>query len=118
MTETGKSPVTRIVAGSARLASAAMDWQATPDAGFYLKPLFRDEETGESSLLMKMDPGAHAPVHSHDRFEEIFVLEGDFHDAEHEYDAGDYVARAVGAEHEAGSRGGAVVLIIYRNQGR
>lgn len=28
---------------------------------------------------------------------------------------GDYIARAIGAEHEAGSRQGGVVLIFYRN---
>lgn len=109
------APIGRILSGSVKLAAGAQDWQATPDAGFYMQPLFHDMATGETSFLMKMDPGAYAPPHSHERFEEILVLEGDFYDAEHSYGPGDYVVRAIGALHEAGSRQGGVVLIVYRN---
>lgn len=108
-------PIGRIQSGSVKLAADAQQWRVTADPGFYIKPLFHDENTGETSVLMKMDPGAYAPPHSHDRFEEILVLEGDFYDAEHSYRSGDYVARAIGAMHEAGSRRGGVVLIVYRN---
>lgn len=115
MPATTRPPIGRIQSGSVKLAAGAQDWQATPDAGFYMKSLFHDPATGETTFLMKMDPGAYAPPHSHERFEEILVLEGDFYDAEHSYGAGDYVARAIGAMHEAGSRQGGVVMIFYRN---
>lgn len=113
MTGIPQGPIGRILTGSVKLA-AAPDWQPTAAAGFYTRMLFQDEKTEETTLLMKMDPGAYAPPHAHDRFEEILVLEGDFYDAEHSYGPGDYVARAIGALHEAGSRGGGVVLILYR----
>lgn len=101
--------------GSLLIDLNSADWQPTSAKGFYIKPIFRDETTGESTLLMKMDPGAHAPNHSHQQLEEILVLEGDFYDREHRYVAGQYCIRAVGAEHETKSENGGVVLLIYRN---
>lgn len=87
----------------------------TSDKGFYTKVLFKDVRTGETSLPMKMDPDAYSPPHRHDRFEEILVLSGDFYDADHSYGPGDFVVRAIGAMHEAGSRSGGVVFVVYRN---
>lgn len=104
----------RVTSGSCLFDLNSVDWQATDTPGFYLKPIFRDGSTGESTSLMKMDPGAHSPSHSHDMLEEIFVIEGEFSDAEHEYKAGQYCIRAIGADHETISKTGGVVLLIYR----
>lgn len=109
------NPLDRLFGGSAKLDAALIEWTPTDTPGFYLKMLFHDAATGEETFLMKMDAGAFAPRHAHNLFEEIFVLEGDFFDAVHSYSAGQYCARAIGAEHEAGSRNGGIVLITYRS---
>jgi anti-sigma factor ChrR (cupin superfamily) len=114
MSESTATEFGRVTTGSYFFDLTAVDWQPSAAPGFYLKPIFRDEKTGESTLLMKMDPGAHSPSHSHDMLEEVLVLEGEFSDAEHECRAGQYCIRAIGAEHETMSKGGGVVLLIYR----
>lgn len=115
MTKAAATPIARIGVGSTMIDALAQPWASTETSGFYIKHLFRDETTGETTSLMKMDAGAFAPSHSHDRFEEIYVIEGDFYDAEQSYGPGDYIARAIGAAHEAGSRNGGTVLLIYRD---
>ena len=50
-------------------------------------------------------PGAE--LHAHDEVEQIYVVEGSFYDQEKTYGAGDYIVRAPGAMHTAGSEGGA-----------
>ncbi|SRR5260221_6940696 len=106
-------PITAPVSGSAYLASAQVEWQPTDTARFWIRPLYEDAAKGERTLLMKLDPGAYAPLHAHDEFEQFYVLEGSLYDQEQVMNAGDYVCRAVGAMHSAGSDKGAIVLLVY-----
>jgi len=62
---------------------------------------------------MKIDPGAASASHSHDDIEQIYVLEGTFYDQEGSYEAGNYLVRAAGTEHIAGSLEGCIVLLTY-----
>jgi anti-sigma factor ChrR (cupin superfamily) len=110
-----KGSTGRNFTGSLLIDLNSAEWEPTETKGFYTKRIFKDEQSGESTFLMKMDPGAHSPKHSHKQLEEIFVLQGDFYDEEHRYEAGQYCIRAIGAEHETRSENGGVVLLIYRN---
>ena len=102
------------VMGSIRYASASVDWQPTELKGFWMKPLFEDAERGEKTLLMKLDPGAWSPMHTHPgELEQIYVLEGSFYDQDATMGPGDYCCRAPDAAHEAGSKDGAIVLLVY-----
>ena len=91
------------------------EWQPTDAPGFLVKTIFEDGRTGESTMLMKIEPGAFFPDHAHEKLEEIFVLDGDFYDAEASYGPGQYCQRAIGAMHTAGSEHGCTVLVVYRN---
>ena len=62
---------------------------------------------------MRIEPGASAPLHSHEETEQIYVLEGRFSDGEMEYGPGDFIVRAPGAMHAAHSEEGALILIFY-----
>lgn len=106
-------PIAPPIGGSAYLDAAQMAWQPTDIERFWMKPLYEDSAKGEKTLLMKVDPGAFAPLHAHDEFEQFYVLEGSLYDQERVMKAGDYVCRAAGAMHTAGSEEGAVVLLIY-----
>jgi quercetin dioxygenase-like cupin family protein len=100
--------------GSARFSPASIDWEPSKEKGFWIKPLLEDAARGEKTLLMKVDPGAYSPMHSHpDELEQLFVLEGSFYDQDGTIRAGEYCCRAPGAPHEAGSEEGAIVLTIY-----
>ncbi len=100
--------------GTAFLDPGAADWQDTDAPGFRIKPIFTDSKTGESTALMQIAPGAYSPPHAHDQLEEIYVLDGDFHDDEYTYTKGQYCQRAIGAIHSAGSENGCTVLLVYR----
>lgn len=113
----GGAPSTGIagrVVGSVRYRSSSADWQPTDSKGFWIKPLFEDVEKGEKTLLMKVDPGAYAPMHAHPgELEQLYVLEGAFYDQDATLESGDYCCRAPGTAHESGSVNGAIVLLIY-----
>jgi anti-sigma factor ChrR (cupin superfamily) len=102
------------IVGSLRYQSEDAEWQPTEAAGFWIKPLFEDRERGEKTLLMKVDPGAWSPMHTHPgELEQIFVLEGSFYDQDATIGPGSFCCRAPDAAHEAGSKDGAIVLLVY-----
>ena len=108
-TSAGPAPVS----GSTLQNTATLDWQDSGSEGFLVKSLLEDPARGLRTWLMKVEPGAWSPPHAHAEIEQIYVLEGSFYDQETTYGPGDYVVRAAGAEHTAGSESGALVLLFY-----
>ena len=98
---------------SESLDTAALDWQDCGAVGFTVKPLLEDSDSGLRTWLMKVDAGAFSELHSHDEIEQIYVIEGSFYDQHKTYRAGDYIVRAPGAMHTAGSETGALVMLFY-----
>ena len=111
---TASVPLARPNQGSHRLDASALAWLPTDSPGFWVKPLLADAAGGARTELMRIDPGAYVGEHSHDQLEEIYVLSGEFSDAERTYRPGDYCVRAVGAAHIAGSKTGCTMLLVYR----
>mgnify|MGYP001028062266 CR=1 FL=1 len=105
--------VSRPESGSLVTRPAASDWEADGSWGFAYKLLFEDLQTGQSTLLMKVDAGAVASPHAHDKLEQVLVLEGEFYDEYRTYGPGDFIVRAPGAIHTGGSKSGALVLLVY-----
>lgn len=102
------------IIGSLRYQSNSAAWQPTEAPGFWIKPLFEDCARGEKTLLMKVDAGAWSPMHTHPgELEQIFVLEGSFYDQDAIMGPGSFCCRAPDAAHEAGSKDGALVLLVY-----
>ena len=93
--------------------SNKVGWQSRGTDGFLYKVLMEDASAGARTWLMKVEAGAFSKMHAHDDVEQIYVLEGTFYDQEKTYDAGEYIVRAPGVMHSAGSKGGAVVLLFY-----
>ena len=52
-----------------------MPWEATNFAGIRIKVLYSDD-SGITTALFKLDPGAVVPLHEHTALEQTFVLEG------------------------------------------
>ncbi len=107
-----KAAVSLPDAGTVAARTAEMEWQESAAKGFWMKPLL-DDGDGRRTFLSRIDAGAHAETHTHEDIEEIYVIEGSFYDQDREYEAGDFLVRAPGTEHSAGSRTGAVVLVSY-----
>jgi len=111
---TAPVPMARPEEGSHHLDANALAWRPTEAPGFWVKPLLADAASGARTELMRIDPGAYVGEHGHDELEEIYVLSGEFSDAERTYRAGDYCVRAVGAVHVASSKTGCTMLLVYR----
>ena len=113
-TRQGSTGLGRLPArGSSHLDTGQVEWQDCGADGFRIKPVLEDDAAGLRTWLMQVDAGAFSPPHAHDEVEQVYVLEGSFYDDERTYRAGEYVVRAAGAVHSAGSEDGALVLLVY-----
>lgn len=100
----------QVIAGS-RYVKRSDDWVPMDAPGFYVQDLHADGDG--RTMLMRVDPGAHAESHSHLGTEQIYVIAGTFYDDAGEHSVGDYIVRVSGAPHTAGSHAGATLLLIY-----
>ncbi|MBK9375097.1 MAG: cupin domain-containing protein [Holophagales bacterium] len=95
--------------------SRAVDWKPLDEpgvTGVSVKVLRFDEaEKRAPTILLRFDPGASYPVHSHPGGEEIFVLEGDVRLGKDSLQAGDYIYTAPHNVHGVRSEGGCVLLV-------
>lgn len=102
--------------GSTYVKPQFLEWQKTQFDKVWLKVLYENKEKGESTVLVKLEPGAHLPYHKHPELEQAYVLEGSMYDHDGKCSAGEYVWRHAGSLHENHSDTGAVVLAVYRKQ--
>ena len=98
---------------SSYMSAVAKDWEPAGGDGFWVKRLYEDQERGERTWLMRMDAGAYSPPHSHEEFEQVYVLDGSFYDDDRLVKAGEFCARSPGAVHSAASDHGALMIVIY-----
>lgn len=77
--------------GSITIRSGEGDWEKLFD-GVFKKKLLVDENEGAESFLLRIEPNASCPAHSHTRTEECLVLEGEMIIGEARFKAGDYHA--------------------------
>lgn len=95
--------------------SSAIEWQPLDEpgvSGVYVKVLRFDASTRRApTILLKFDPGATYPGHTHPEGEEIFVLEGDIRLGKDRLHAGDYLFTAPGNIHAVQSDASCVVLV-------
>jgi len=78
---------------------SSIEWRATRYEGIYLRVLRRDEESGDTFTLIRMQPGCGYPAHSHNGMEEVLILQGGYRDQRGEHRAGDYVLNEAGSAH-------------------
>jgi quercetin dioxygenase-like cupin family protein len=86
-------------------------WRSSKVQGVAFRLLRRNTETGESTALVRFDPGARFPAHNHPGGEEVFVLEGDVLIGPDRLAAGDYLYTPPAGQHAASSQGGCVFLV-------
>jgi anti-sigma factor ChrR (cupin superfamily) len=75
--------------------------------------LYGDETTGRAAAMLRYAPNAEVPLHEHDGYEHIFVLEGAQEDASGVYRAGSMVVNPPGSRHRVRSPEGCTVLILW-----
>jgi quercetin dioxygenase-like cupin family protein len=94
-----------------------MPWEATKFAGIRIKVLYSDD-SGMTTALFKLDPGAVVPLHEHTALEQTYVLEGTLEDHEGVCGPGQFVWRPAGNQHEAVAPSGAVILGFFLKPNR
>lgn len=109
----GVSSLNLPTVGSLAIKAEQIEWQVCGEDGFWIKPLLEDDNAEIRTWLMRVDAGTFSPMHAHEDVEQIFVIEGSFYDQDKTYGPGDYIIRAPGTMHSAGSEDGAVVLLFY-----
>lgn len=102
--------------GSTYVRPQDLEWSKTQFDKVWIKTLYEDKTKGESTVLIKLEPGAHLPFHKHPELEQAYVLEGSMYDHDGTCSAGEYVWRKAGSFHENRSDTGAVILAVYRKQ--
>jgi hypothetical protein len=85
-------------------------WRPTRQRGVFWLPLHPPAEvvdaarrggqgTGETAVLVRMDPGCGYPPHRHLGLEEVLILAGGYRDGRGEHPAGSYLRYEAGSEH-------------------
>jgi anti-sigma factor ChrR (cupin superfamily) len=92
--------------------TSEMEWQASPMAGVWRKPLAREAaEHGHTTSVVRYDAGSHFSPHPHPLGEEILVLDGVFSDENGDYPAGTYLRNPPGSKHAPFSKEGCELLV-------
>jgi anti-sigma factor ChrR (cupin superfamily) len=76
-------------------------------------PLSYDEQTGQGTYLMRMEPGAVTIAHDHAGMEEFLILEGDLVDSDGTiFGPGDFVSYDAGTHHNSWTENGCLIAVF------
>jgi len=86
------------------------EWTATPYPGIE-RALFRNNDSGGRSSLVRLKAGARFPRHAHHGSEEVMVMAGQVRIGGADLAAGDYLFTAPGEEHDVLAATDAVIFV-------
>jgi quercetin dioxygenase-like cupin family protein len=92
-------------------------WESTKFPGIRIKVLYSDD-SGITTALFKLEPGAVVPLHEHVALEQTYVIEGTLEDHEGICGPDQFVWRPAGNQHEAVAPNGAVILGFFLKPNR
>jgi anti-sigma factor ChrR (cupin superfamily) len=82
--------------------------------GVEICELFTAADSGASAALLRYEPGAEVPLHSHGGYELIAVLSGAQEDERGRYATGTLVVNPPGSQHRVRAEGGCMVLVVWQ----
>ena len=95
-----------------------LPWVGSPSTGVERRMFDRlGGEAAKATSIVRYQPGAEFPVHTHDQGEEILVLEGCLSDETGDYPAGSYVMNPPGSSHAPFSAIGCTLFVKLRHLG-
>lgn len=95
-----------------QINTADIKWQNSPSPDVFRKPLSRaHQESGHATSVVIYKPGARFNKHTHNKGEEIFVLEGTFSDEFGDYKKGSYLRNPDGTTHSPFSKDGCTLFV-------
>ena len=86
------------------------DWAATPHAGIE-RALFRNNDAGGRSSMVRLRAGARFPRHAHHGTEEVVVMAGQVRIGGVDLQPGDYLFTQPGEEHDVEAVTDAVIFV-------
>ena len=89
-----------------------LPWQPFRN-GVEIYRLYGDNTSGSAAALLRYEPGASVPRHTHTGFEHIYVLTGSQTDQNGEHQAGTFVINPPNSNHSVVTQAGCIVLIIW-----
>jgi len=89
-----------------------LPWQPFRDR-LEIYRLYGDNKSGPAAALLRYEPGASVPRHTHTGFEHIYVLTGSQTDQNGEHQAGTFVINPPHSNHTVVSQAGCIVLVIW-----
>jgi quercetin dioxygenase-like cupin family protein len=90
--------------------AAEREWKATDYAGIE-RSLFRNNETGGRSSVVRLVKGSRFPRHAHHGTEEVLVLQGTVSLGGTELSPGDYMFTQPGEEHDVVAVSDAIIFV-------
>lgn len=96
----------------AELTGTTPAWEPFRD-GVEAAWLYRTDGGGPASALLRYAPGATVPLHRHQGFEHILILEGSQSDGATTLNKGDVAVHPPGSEHRIDSPTGCTALLIW-----
>jgi quercetin dioxygenase-like cupin family protein len=90
--------------------SAGREWKATDHPGIE-RSLFRNNESGGRSSVVRLIRGARFPRHAHEGTEEVVVLAGTVRIGGVELSAGDYLFTSPGEQHDVLALSDATIFV-------
>lgn len=99
------------------MLAAAQDWQPF-HPGIESALLYETPDGGPAAMLLRYQPGAHAPVHHHLGYEHILILSGSQTDERGRHEAGSLLVQPPGTDHHVHSEDGCLVLAIWEKRVR
>lgn len=86
---------------------------AVPKMGWHI--ISYDQNNGQGSYVLKMDPGAQTVPHMHMGFEEFLMIEGELIDSDGTvFKKGEFVSFEPGSKHSSFSETGALIVVFQR----
>jgi quercetin dioxygenase-like cupin family protein len=104
------------IGGSTYVKPQDLVWVPTQIDKVSIKILYENKAAGESTVLLKLEPGAVIPFHKHPELEQAYVIEGSMYDHDGACSQGEYVWRKANSFHENRTDTGAVIFAVYRKQ--
>ena len=100
------------------LDPSKINWRPTRHQGIFVNILRRDEQTGDATVLIRMQPGCGYPAHRHIGIEEVFIIQGGYRDSSGDRRAGEYFINEAGsAHHPVALDGEDCVMIAFAHGG-
>ena len=91
------------------------DNYGAPVSGMNWHKISYNEEKGQGSYILKMEPGAKSLPHKHINYEEFLILDGELIDSDNKiFKKGDFITFEPGSSHSSYTKIGCLLLVFQR----